>query len=627
MQPLGTIFNIDLTTATISSVPFTERDGYHLLGGFGFNTWYLYQYMLPKISLSCNRAPLAEPSALSPDNILMITPGLLTGSAVPASSRTHLSARSPLSGLMGSSNVGGHIGARLKSLDVASIIITGSASELSYLLVNEKGLSIHSCQELKGMDTRQTEKEIRKKHQDRLTEILSIGIGGENQVRYACIMHGEDHAAGRTGLGAVMGSKNLKAIVVEGVKSPEKVDGVTRAILKEYIESIKSSLPVYDDFSRWGSAAHILPLNDAGQLGTRNYREGCMESAKEIDGRNLKQYVKKSTSCHRCPVHCKAEIKIEAGRHQGFTGGRPEYETIINMGSLCGLSDPEELLYLSNLANILGIDTISTGSVIAFAMDLFDRGILTIEDTGGVELTWGNARAMERLMNQIAHQEGLGKILSKGVKLAAQIIGKGAEKFAFQTKGVEIYGGDPRGGQAMALTYAISLRGGDFTSVYPVPAFRYSAEQAQNDFGTSESINPLAAEGKGALIRKCLFVSAVVDSLGLCKVPALSIIGKFDLENESRLIHHITGMDLSSEELFTIGERIINMEKLFNIACGATVEDDSLPEVFQTDGLPEGAVMGEKVHHLSKMVQEFYSLMGWDEDGVPTKVVMARLGI
>ncbi|MBF0234312.1 MAG: aldehyde ferredoxin oxidoreductase C-terminal domain-containing protein, partial [Desulfamplus sp.] len=400
-----------------------------------------------------------------------------------------------------------------------------------------------------------------------------------------------------------------------------------KSIVKEYINKIKSSLPVYDDFSKLGSSAHILPLNDAGQLGTRNYREGHMENVAEIDGRKLKQYVKKNTSCHRCPVHCKAQIKIEAGRHQGFTGCRPEYETIINMGSLCGLCDPEELLYLSNLANILGIDTISTGSTIAFAMDLFDRGILTTDDTDGLELTWGNAKAMESLMIKIAHQEGFGKVLSQGVKRASEIIKKGSEKFAFQAKGVEIYGGDPRGSQIMALTYAISLRGGDFTSIYPIPAFRYSAEQAQNDFGTSQSINPLVTEGKGALIRKCLFVSAVIDSLGLCKVPALSILGRFDLENESTLIRAITGIDVSSKELFTIGERVINMQKMFNIACGATSQDDTLPDFFQTDSLPEGAVKGEKVHGLSKMVQDFYHLMGWDENGVPTKAIMERLGI
>ncbi|MCP4690354.1 MAG: aldehyde ferredoxin oxidoreductase family protein [Desulfobacterales bacterium] len=610
------IFNINLDDGVVSSEPFTDELVQTVLGGFGFNTWHLYKN-LP-----------GETGALDPGNILMISPGLLTGSAAPASSRVHISAKSPLSGLMGSSNVGGRLGARLHSLNTASLIISGRAAAPSYLLVDETGVSLHARPGLWGMDTRRTEAALREKHASPFTEILTIGVAGENRTPYACIMCGEDHAAGRTGLGAVMGSKNLKAIVVEGVKRKEKTDSAAKAIIREYVSKIKNASPVYDDFSGWGSAGHITPLNEAGQLGTRNYREGVMENAHEIDGKNLKKFVRKKTSCHRCPVHCKATIKLEAGRHRGFTGGRPEYETVINMGSLCGLSDPGELLYLSNLANILGLDAISTGSVIAFAMDLYDRGILTPADTGGLALTWGNAEAMEQLMKMIAgREEGLGEILARGVKRASEIIGKGSGKYAYHTKGVEIYGADPRGAQAMALTYAVSLRGGDFTSVYPIPAFRYSPEMARRDFGTEASIDPLVTEGKGALIRGCLLVSAVIDSLGLCKVPALSIIGRFDLENESRLVKAFAGVDLSPRALFRVGERIIAMEKLFNIAHGATAEDDNLPGMFQNEKLENAAVKGEIVHGLRAMVRDFYRLMDWNERGAPTRELMARLNL
>ncbi|MBF0390220.1 MAG: aldehyde ferredoxin oxidoreductase family protein [Desulfamplus sp.] len=607
-----TIFNINLTDKTISSSLFTNEDVKNILGGFGFNTLYLYKNLLP-----------APPSALSPDNILIFSTGLLTGSQVPASSRLHINTRSPLSGLIGSSNVGGHIGARLSSLNILSIIVTGKADALSYLLINDSGVTIHDCQYLRQKDTLLTEKELRKIYPDKLTEILSIGVAGENLVNYACIMHGDDHAAGRTGVGAVMGSKNLKAIVVQGVKQlVQKGEDRAKTVIKNYVDSIRSSLPVFEEFSKWGSAAHILPLNEAGELGTRNYQKGYMEGAQKIDGRNLKKYVKKSRSCHLCPVHCKAQIKIEAGRHQGFIGARPEYETIINMGSLCGLDDPEELLYLSNLANILGIDTISTGSVVAFAMELFEKNIITTKDTDGLELKWGDAKAIEKLMFQIANQEGIGKILSKGVKEASEIIGHESEKFAFHAKGVEIYGGDPRGSLGMALTYALSLRGGDFTSIYPIPIFRYSDEQAQEDFGTKDSIDPSITSGKAALIKRCLLVSAVIDSIGLCKVPALSILGRFDLKNESELIKNITGIELSADELFKIGERIINIEKLFNIACGATYEHDTLPDMFQTDELFDESINGvepKKVRGLADMVQDFYQIMGWDKNGVPTK--------
>lgn len=609
----GTIIYIDLTEKKVETRGFGEDLARNVLGGFGFNTWYLYKN-LPE-----------DAQALGPENILVISLGLLTGTAVPASSRSHISAKSPLSGLMGSSNVGGHIGARLKSLGIAAMIIRGRADCPVTIMIDENGVSIQDNEALWGLDTRDLESALRKDRDDKRTEILSIGIAGENMVPFACIMNGLDHAAGRTGMGAVMGSKNLKAILVDGVKTRAKSSPEIKTLIKDYIGKIRSGLPIYNDFATTGSSGHVQWLNDSGQLGTRNYREGNIEGVEKIDGKNLLGFVKKKTSCHRCPVHCKAEIKIKAGRHQGFYGGRPEYETVINMGSLCGLADPEELLFLSNLANILGLDTISTGSVIAFAMDIYDRGIITLEDTDGLELTWGNARAMESIMYLIAKRKGIGSILSLGVKEAARIIGRGAEKYAYHAKGVEIYGSDPRGTQAIALSYAVSLRGGDFTSVYPIPAFRYSPERAKKEFGTAAAVDPLSVEGKGVLVRKCLFVSAVIDSLGVCKVPALSIIADFNLENESELTSAITGLDLSAGEMLLIGERLINMEKLFNLAHGASRSCDNLPDVFKEKGLPHGPVEGVIVNGLSNMVQDFYGAMGWDEEGVPVPGTLERL--
>ncbi len=457
MKPFGNIFDIDLTEKQVEVRPFAKALAERVLGGFGFNTWYLYHHLG------------RHARALEPENILIISRGLLTGSAAPASARTHISAKSPLSGLMGSSNVGGHIGAHLQSLGVAAMVIQGRAGRPVVLLVDESGISFRSAEDLWGLDTRAVESVLRHGRDARHTEILSIGVAGENQVPFACIMNGLDHAAGRTGLGAVMGSKNLKAIVVTGIRSRAASSPAIRERVRDYARKIRAGQPLFDAFASSGSAGHVQWLDDCGQLGTRNYREGRFQGVASIDGQNLLSYVQKKTACHKCPVRCKAEITIEHGRHRGFRGGRPEYETVINMGSLCGLDDPDELLYLSNLANMLGLDTITTGSVIAFAMDLCERGIIPPPDTAGLDLTWGNAGAMEQLMHQIAERRGLGKILALGVKKAADIIGRGASKYAYHSKGVEIYGSDPRGTQAIALTYAVSLRGGDFTSVYPIP--------------------------------------------------------------------------------------------------------------------------------------------------------------
>jgi aldehyde:ferredoxin oxidoreductase len=476
------------------------------------------------------------------------------------------------------------------------------------------------------LDTRQTDSAVKALVGDEKAEILTIGTAGENLVRYACIMAGVDHSAGHTGMGAVMGSKRLKAISVSSTRRAEKSSTEAMLAVREYVKSIRDSVSRYRDYSQLGSSGDVLELNEMGLLGTRNYRSMQLEGAERIDGRNLKSYVVRNITCPRCVVHCKAEVELKEGKHKGFRGGRPEYETVIDLGALCGLTDPEALMYLSNLCNILGLDTISTGSVIAFAMDLYDRKILSIEQTDGIDLTWGNADAMEQVMNRIAARQGIGDILADGVFRAAPRIGKGAEKYAYHVKGVELYGSDPRGMMGTALSYAVSMRGGDFTSVYPVPEFRYTEERAENEFGTRQAADRLATGGKGALVRYCLVVSSIIDSIGICKVPALTIAGNYDLEKETRLIGALTGLDLTKERLLYIGERIVNMEKLFNLRFGATSDLDTLPEKFLDDPIGEGPSKGAKVD-LKPMVQDFYERMGWDERGVPRRETRAAFNL
>ena len=611
---MGKIAEVDLTSGKITIKDYSAEMAQTCLGGLGFNSWYLYRH-----------APLG--SALDPESVLIISCGLLTGTAAPASSRIQISSRSPLSGLMGSSNVGGFFGVRMRACGIRSMIIRGRSPRPVYLKVTPDGIAIMDAAGIWGLDTREAENRLKADLKNDKSALMTIGRAGENQVPYACIMLGPDHAAGRTGMGAVMGAKHLKAILVQGPRPKEKMDPATSKLVKEYIQKVKASVSRYRDYSTWGSSGDILELHQMGLLGTQNYRKMQFEGAGEIDGRNLANYVTRKTSCHRCPVHCKAEVQIPKGKYKDFKGGRPEYETVIDLGALCGLSDPEALLYLSNLCNKLGLDSISTGSVIAFAMDLFDRGILSHEDTDGLDLTWGNAEAMEALMIRIAEREGFGDVLARGVRAAAEVIGKGAEKYAYHVKGVEIYGGDPRGMMGTALSYAVSLRGGDFTSVYPVPEFRYSPEKAEQEFGTRDAVDYQATRGKGALVKKCLMVSAVIDSLGICKVPALTIIGDFDLEKEAALTRALTGLDVSAADLFKIGERIVNLQKLINLNLGATAADDTLPEKFLTEPIENGPARGQRVRKLKSMVGEFYSSMGWDEQGVPTPQKLAELGI
>jgi aldehyde:ferredoxin oxidoreductase len=366
---LGKIAEVDLTTGKVTAADYSTDMATTFLGGLGFNSWYLYNHISSTYG------------ALDPENVLVISCGLLTGTAAPSSSRIQLSARSPLSGLMGSSNVGGFFGVKLRACGIRSIVIRGRSPKPVFLKASPDGIEIKDADGLWGLGTGETEKRLKAAMGSEKPEIMTIGSAGENQVRYACIMLGSDHAAGRTGMGAVMGSKNLKAIVVHGPREKRKMDAETSGLVKDYVHQVKASVSRYRDYSTWGSSGDILELHLLGLLGTHNYRKMQFDRAREIDGRRLANYVTRKISCHRCPVHCKAEVEIPNGKYKGFKGGRPEYETVIDLGALCGVGDPEALLYLSNLCNILGLDSISTGSVIAFAMDLFDRGILSLEDT------------------------------------------------------------------------------------------------------------------------------------------------------------------------------------------------------------------------------------------------------
>ena len=614
MISLEKIVEIDLTQKKVMVDEYTAAVARDNLAGFGFNIKTLFE----RLTRSFN--------PLDPENVLIITRGLLTGTAAPASSRIHLSALSPLSGLIASSNVGGFFGAKLKTLGIMSLIITGKAPHPVYIRINSTGVEIEDAAKFWGLDTWQTESRLRSDLADDLAQVLSIGPAGENQVLFAGVMAGRDHAAGRTGIGAVLGSKHVKAVVVQAEKKREKMNAATAEVVKRYIKNMKANVARFHDYTTYGSAGDVLETNQWGLLGTHNYRQGQVPNAVEIDGRELQKFVIKKTGCHRCPVNCKAEIKISDGIYKGFQGGRPEYETVMKMGPLCGLSEPRELLYLTNLCNMLGLDTISTGGVIAFAMELFDRGIITRKDTGGLDLRWGDAETIEILIQQVASGRGLGKILALGVRRAAKIFGKSSEKYAYHVKGVEIYGADPRGLMGTALSYAVSLRGGDFTSVYPIPEYRYSPAKAKKEFGTEQVVNLTATEGKGALVKKCMIVSMVIDSLGLCKVPTLAISANYDLVLESQLLKAITDLDISAEELFFIGERLVNMEKLFNLRHGSDYHTDTLPDFFINQPVAEGPAKGLCVN-LEPMVQDFYRRMGWDVNGIPTSDTLQKLGL
>ena len=616
MRPLGRILHIDLTNENWEFSPFPEDIAEKYLAGRGFNIHFLSRFLPP------------ETDPMSPSNILLFTCGLLTGTEAPASSRLHISALSPLTGLLGSSNVGGDFGAVLRQNGIQSLIIKGRASKPTTLLVKANSVSFLDAETLWGSDTWETQDRLKQKYGGDSVKVLTIGPGGENGVLFGCIMTDRDHAAGRTGMGTVMGSKNLKAVAIKKSENTEhniKSDRDREAI-KRYAHLITHS-PQYQTVSTHGGAGYINWANELGILSTRNYKENRFEAAEALDGKQLTKYVSKYRSCHRCPIHCKATLKLSNGNGGSTEAVRPEFEPILALGSKCGLKEMKPLIHLDNLCSKMGMDSMSTGSVIAFAMDLFERGILTTEDTEGIELTWGNASAMEQLIHRMVRQEGIGAILSQGVRRAAHIIGKGAERYAPHVKGLEMAGYHPYHIMGTALGYAVASRGADFNDVYATLEYKWLPEKASEVFGTPEAADLNSIQGKAELVRRARIVGTVLDSLGLCKVPALCLICTFDLKLEAELTTAVSGASVSVEDLFSSGERILNLERMFNLRMGTGVADDRLPDMFFHKDYNSGETPSQPPHWMEPMKQEFYNIMGWDENGIPTREKLTALDI
>ena len=612
----GQILDIDLTTETwkLSNYPHDLTQKY--LGGRGLNVKHLYDSIPPG----------TDP--YSPNNMLTLSCGGLTGTAAPVSSRIHINALSPLTGLLGSSNVGGGFGISLRSCGIQQLILRGRASRPVYLWIDGESIEIRNAKTLWGKDTWQTQDLLKAKLGSHKLKILAIGPGGENGCGFGCIMTERDHAAGRTGMGTVMGSKNLKAIVVKPQKPQEafRPKNDIHEAIKRYLWQMKNS-PEFKTMKAHGGAGYVDWADELAILGTRNYRDYHFEEAERIDGKNLKENITRKHGCPRCPVQCKADLKFSTGRLKGKEAVRPEFESMLALGAKCGLSDLQTLVYLDNLCNRLGLDSISAGTAIAFAMDLFDRGIITHSDTGGLNLTWGNGEAMETLIRQMAHGEGFGRILAKGVRKAAQIIGRGAEHYAAHIKGLEMAGYHPYNMMGTALGYSVSSRGADFSDIYATLEYKWLPDRGTQVFGTPVSTDPRSIEGKAQLVRRSMIVGSVLDCLGLCKVPALCLICTYDLVSEAELVSVLSDRSVSVTELFMAGERIVNLERLFNLQHGRGNSNDRLPDMFFEKDYNAGVAPSKPAEWMEPMKQEFYKIMGWDDVGHPTAEKLAELGI
>ncbi|HKK00101.1 MAG TPA: aldehyde ferredoxin oxidoreductase C-terminal domain-containing protein [Desulfotignum sp.] len=598
----GTVLTADLTTGECRYDPYPDA-AIDFLGGRGFNAWYLYHHLKPG----------TDP--LGPDNILLLSTGLLTGSAAPCGARLHINALSPLTGILGSSNIGGYTGAWLRSCNLASVIVTGAATEPVYLYVHENTARLVPAQDLWGLDTFAVQDRIRQNHVHENIRILTIGPAGENRVRFAAVMTEKDHAAGRTGMGAVMGAKNLKAIVIaRGTRKHLPADTPQKKLAVKTYAALVRHASEFSFFSRYGGSGYLQWVNDFGIMGAKNYNEIGMTDISPIDGRKLADKIVKTSGCFKCPIQCKADLVMDPAKPDEVST-RPEFEPVINFGPKCGLADMAAIVRLDNLCNRLGLDTTSTASVIAFAMDLAEKGLMPADLKEDLDLSWGNARTMETLIHRIAGRTTkLGRLLARGVRHAADQIGPGAAACAAHVKGLELTAYHPKAIMGTALGYAVSSRGGDYNNVYASLEYSWSKEQALKEFGTIKAVDIHATRAKGWLIKKAVVTNILVDCLGLCKVPVLSLLKSFNLEPEIALVNALADTAFTREDLMAAGEQIAALERRFNLRHTALPLVDHLPDrFFSFKDNPAGLTR----ETLTAMLAEFYHAMGWDINGVP----------
>ena len=609
----GNIVEIDLSKPDVSVFAVRAEGALKFLGGRGLADWILYREMKES----------ADPQGLG--DILVLSNGLLAGTIAPGSTRLHIGGKSPQTGFLGYANVGGTFGGYLHRSGLQGAVIKGAAHRLSLVYFREGGAVLLDGEPYRGLTTGETEERVRKDFGEDI-DCLVIGPAGENLAPFSVIRHGPHNTAARSGMGALMGSMNLKALLVRRGKGGRKKDAAAVAAVKEYMGHVKAS-PRYGRFASLGVPECAVSSNEAGVLGIRNFNDQQDARAVRISGEKFSEYVTRLRGCYGCPVRCKADIQIGDGKYKGYRGARPEWETVSSLGFKCGLFDAEQIMRLSDLCNNLGIDTVSTGGVLAFGMDLYERGIVTGEDSGGISLTWGNAPAMEELIRQIAFRTGFGKILGMGVKKAAEIVGRGSEDFAYHVKGMEVSTTDPRSVKGAGLGYAVCSRGADFNNVYAIPENRWTPERGREQFGSAESVDRRTYRGKEHLIKRSTAVCAALDCLGLCKIPSLSLIGDFDLEKEAALVRGVAGVEVRGSDLLAAGERVLHLERLLNISFGLTPADDQLPERFIGTPVPSGPNRGLRADHAAAAVTAYYRVMGWTDQGVPGGEVLRSSGL
>ncbi|MHA1514520.1 MAG: aldehyde ferredoxin oxidoreductase family protein, partial [Candidatus Heimdallarchaeaceae archaeon] len=576
--------DVDLTSGKIHEKKLDSKLAEKFIGGKGLGAKILYDELKAGVD------------PLSPENIILFMTGPLTGTSVVTSGRWCIVTKSPHTGIFLDSQIGGNFGHRLKKAGYDFILVRGKAANLCYLLVTSEGSTIISAKEVWGRGTYATEEILQGKHPK--SEVASIGIAGEKLVTYANVMTGRSHMAGRGGSGAVMGSKNLKAVVVSG---DEKIDAAHenfRELTRTFRTKVQNDDGVKNR-NRIGTMMWVNMSNQGGFLPTKNYQSGVFEEADSISGETmLENYTYANRACYGCLIACGKANKFETGKYAGLDVDGPEYETTALLGSNCGIKDLGAVAKASEMCDDLGIDTITAGATISFAMECVEKGYFQQSDVDN--LAFGNDDAVLEMIKLISHREKIGDLFAQGSKAAAMKIGHDSMDFAIQVKGNELAGVEPRGSWGMALAYSTSDRGACHQRTW-TPSAELCGDLPRFSF-----------EGVPKFVKESQDERAACFSLVVCDFLPFNVPEMVDMLNSA------TGFSYTPESYLSVGERIWNLTRMFNVREGISALDDVLPKRFYKDKMPEGAAKGQIIitEQFEEAKLEYYRLRGWTDQGI-----------
>ncbi|MEM0453176.1 MAG: aldehyde ferredoxin oxidoreductase family protein [Sulfolobales archaeon] len=616
----GKILYVDLTKEKywVDELPAYLAKAY--IGGSGLAAYLLWNLIDER----------TDP--LTPENPLIIATGPATGTLAPSSGRFAVVSKSPLTGAWGESHAGGGLGPQIKYAGYDVIVVTGRASKPMSLIIDDSSIAFYGSSSLWGMNVRDATNEIRDKF-GKDYHIMCIGPAGENLVKFASIMVDYYRAFGRTGLGALMGFKRLKAIAVRGSKGvevhdPDKYAEVIEDILWQNTKG-PWALPAQLSLGKYGTSNLVTAMNAIGRLPTKNHWTGYWELADRISGEELLKYRISRGSCFSCMIMCKHVTKVSYGKYGDAISGGPEYESIAALGSNLLIPNMDAILYMNYLCNLYGLDTISTGKVISFLFECYENGIISKEEVGGLNTVWGNEEAAIELIKLIAERKGIGDILAEGVFKASKLIGGGSDIYALHVKGMEVSAQDPRGHKSVGCTWAISVRGADhLRSLTTVDELGYR-EVAAERFGpdkVDDVCDRLSEKYKGIIVKDQEDLFALVDSIIMCKYGTMWP-PMYYFNFIAKLLPPLTGIKEFGDvkNLRIISERIVNLKRCFNLREGVGKESEKLPKRFTEEPMPTGPSKGQ-VCNLEPMLKEYYNERGWDyETGLPYIETLNRL--